>query len=220
MAAKPQENERAVEDRPLKRAICLGGGGPAAGLHIGALEYLKGERRIDFNIWALSCIGAWVGVIYNQAETGDELQAVRRFFEDVFREDKSFESFPMNTIFAPDWAGNAEAMLEFILEPRNYRSAFLPRQIMKSFLHTASAIGRLAASRRRRVRFRNNEFEEIEELQNFSEGDFNRWILNDVLAVNPAVRFWTAMIYKSEITGLARLHYPDSRLLKQIDFAN
>src|SRR5262249_13525197 len=93
-------------------------------------------------------------------------------------------------------------------------------QIMKSFLHTASAIGRLAASRRRRIRLRNNEFEEIEELQNFSEGDFNRWILNDVLAVNPAVRFWTAMIYKSEITGLARLHYPDSRLLKQIDFAN
>ena len=43
-----------------KRAICLGGGGPAVGLHVGALEGLKG-KEIDFgnarSVWALSCIG-------------------------------------------------------------------------------------------------------------------------------------------------------------------
>ena len=50
-----------------KRAIALAGGGPAAALHIGALEYLH-EQGIKFDhpddVWALSCIGAWVGIIY------------------------------------------------------------------------------------------------------------------------------------------------------------
>ena len=40
-----------------KRAICLAGGGPAAGLHIGVLQGLK-ENGIDFDnensVWALS----------------------------------------------------------------------------------------------------------------------------------------------------------------------
>src|SRR2546430_17513051 len=43
--------------RPFKRAICLAGGGPAAGLHIGVLEGLA-ANRIKFtresDIWALS----------------------------------------------------------------------------------------------------------------------------------------------------------------------
>jgi len=43
--------------RKPKRAICLAGGGPAAGLHIGVLESLK-KNGIDFDVWALSCIGA------------------------------------------------------------------------------------------------------------------------------------------------------------------
>jgi hypothetical protein len=55
---------------------------------------------------------------------------------------------------------------------------------MKSFMHTMSALRGWPL-----------------EAYKFSEGDFNRWILNDVLAVNPAVRLWTGMVYKSEITG-------------------
>ena len=50
----------------MKRAICLAGGGPAAGLHIGVLEGRK-SCGITFDnqddVWALSCIGAWVGVV-------------------------------------------------------------------------------------------------------------------------------------------------------------
>jgi predicted acylesterase/phospholipase RssA len=156
-----------------KRAICLGGGGPAAGLHIGVLESLK-QHEINFDVWALSCIGAWVGVVYNQAEQGDEIQATKKFFRDVFRDDKSFKSFPINTIFAPDWAGNAEAIWDFLLEPRNYKNALLPREIMKSFMHTISALGRMSATRRRWRRFNDREFEEIREFEEFSEGDFNR----------------------------------------------
>ena len=64
-----------------KRAICLAGGGPAAGLHIGVLQGLK-NHGVDFNnsdaVWALSCIGAWVGIVYNQA-TGDKEAATTTF---------------------------------------------------------------------------------------------------------------------------------------------
>ena len=40
--------------RPIvRRAITLGGGGPAAGLHIGVLDALAADD-IKFDIWALS----------------------------------------------------------------------------------------------------------------------------------------------------------------------
>jgi predicted acylesterase/phospholipase RssA len=206
---------------PLKkRAICLGGGGPAAGLHIGVLKGLR-DKGITFDtkddVWALSCIGAWVGIVYNQAPQGRGIEETTKFFWDVFRNDPSFKSYPTNTVFTPDWAGNAEAMWEFLLEPSNYRNAFLPREIMKSFVHTLSAIRRGSAMRRRTSRYRGEEFEDFE-FEGFSEGDFNRWTLNHVLAVNPAVRFLTALLYKSKVDGLSRLYYPDSRFLKQINF--
>jgi predicted acylesterase/phospholipase RssA len=218
---EPQAHQQGQHQRPLKRAICLAGGGPAAGLHIGVLEGLEANRikfTREHDIWALSCIGAWVGIIYNQATTDREIQETYEFFRGVFRDDKSFQSFPMNTIFAPDWAGNAEAMWDFLLEPRNYKNAFLPRDIMKSFMRTMSALRGMSATRRRTRRLNAEEFEEVEEFAKFSEGDFNRWVLNDVLAVNPAVRLLTALIYRSEITGLARLYYPDSKFLNDIKF--
>jgi predicted acylesterase/phospholipase RssA len=200
-----------------KRAICLGGGGPAVGLHIGVLKALTDEE-IEFDVWALSCIGAWVGIVYNQAEEGREISETTKFFRGVFRDNKSFKSFPTNTIFAPDWAGNFEAIIDFLLEPKNYRNAFLPKEIMKSWLYTMSAI-RQSATNRRRYRFGDREVEEFEEFREFSEGDFNRWILNHVLAVNPVVRFLTAMMYKAKVDGLSRLYYPDSRFLNSINFA-
>jgi predicted acylesterase/phospholipase RssA len=124
----------------------------------------------------------------------------------------------MNTIFAPDWASNAEAMWDFLLEPRNYKNALLPREIMKSFMHTISALGRMSATRRRWRPLNDREFEEVREFAEFSEGDFNRWTLNHVLAVNPVVRFLTAMMYKSKIDGLSRLYYPNSKFLDNIKF--
>jgi predicted acylesterase/phospholipase RssA len=213
-AAAEEHKQREGRDE-TKRAICLAGGGPAAGLHIGVLEGLR-NHGIRFNnpdsVWALSCIGAWVGVIYNQAQ-GDKLEETKRFFRDVFREDKSFESFPVNKIFSTDWFGNAEAMSDFLLEPRNYRNAILPREIMKSFFYTVSAMRRMGAARfRRRGDVWHSEFAE------FNEGDFNRWTLNHALAVNPMVRFLTAMLYKSHISGLSKLHYPESKFIKDIDF--
>jgi predicted acylesterase/phospholipase RssA len=202
---KPSESEpRPTEGvKKPKRAICLGGGGPAAGLHIGALEGLEGcgiKFDSDRSVWALSCIGAWVGIVYNQAPAGEEIKRTSQFFQDLFRGDESFKGFPVNTIFAPDWGGNAEAMLNFVLKPKNYRNAFVPREIIGSWLHTLS----LLSDRRNWGKF--------------NEGDFNRWTLNHVLAIHPLVRFLTAMAYKSEIDGMTKLHYPDSKFINSLHF--
>jgi predicted acylesterase/phospholipase RssA len=190
-------------DRPPKRAICLGGGGPAVGLHIGALDSLK-TLGVDFGnergVWALSCIGAWAGVLYNQAKKGREIEETYRFFEGVFRDDRSFASFPTNTVFAPDWSGSTEAMLDYLFDPKSYRNAFLPRHIVHSWMHTLAYVGKRRNWRK------------------FSEGDFNRWTLNHVLAINPWVRFLTGLLYKSEIDGRSRLFFEDSKFLKDIKF--
>jgi predicted acylesterase/phospholipase RssA len=211
-------------DKPppaAKRAICLAGGGPAAGLHIGALKRLK-ERGISFDnkddVWALSCIGAWVGIVYNQATKDNEIEETREFFRGVFRDDKSFRSFPMNTIFATDWAGNAEAILDFMLRPVNYRNAFLPREINRAFLQTLSALRRGSTISLHGRETGNKEYQFEFKDKPYSAGDFNRWALNDVLAVHPVVRFLTAMIYKSKVDGLSRLYYPDSSFLNGIQF--
>ena len=90
----------------VKRAITLGGGGPAAGLHIGVLEALQRVAGITFDVWALSCIGAWVGIVYNQFDENqkDRAEQTYQFFKNgVFRDDESYERFPINTVFGPDW---------------------------------------------------------------------------------------------------------------------
>ena len=51
-----------------RRAITLAGGGPEAALHIGALALFEREAKVHFDIWALSCVGAWVGIYYHQCE--------------------------------------------------------------------------------------------------------------------------------------------------------
>jgi predicted acylesterase/phospholipase RssA len=215
------KRESGTKERP-KRAICLAGGGPAAGLHIGVLKGLR-DAGITFDtkhdVWALSSIGAWVGTIYNQAEN-DRIQETTNFFRGVFREDKSFDSFPLNTVFTPDWAGNAEAMWEFLIDPKTYKTIVLPKEIIKSFVHTLSVLRRISDTRRsRRRRYYNEDFGETAEfLKTFSEGDFNRWSLNHVLAVHPIVRLLTALVYKSKITGRSRVHYTDSSFLNDINF--
>ena len=45
---------------------------------------------MKFDVWALSCIGAWVGIVYNQCDAGKEIKQTRDFFRDnVFRDDAS-----------------------------------------------------------------------------------------------------------------------------------
>jgi predicted acylesterase/phospholipase RssA len=181
----------------MKRAITLAGGGPAAGLHIGVLQRLA-EAGITFDIWALSCIGAWVGLVYNQCDRGKEVEQTYNFFRDgVFRNDESYSRFPVNTVFGADNSANHRAMIEFMLSPESYRNLFLPKEIARSIGST--------------MEFMSNPAK-------WNEGDFNRWMLNDVMAVHPMSRFLTSLMYLSDISGLSRIHWPESSFMKAIKF--
>lgn len=181
----------------MKRAITLAGGGPAAGLHIGALKKLE-EANIDFDVWALSCIGAWVGIVYNQFEKGHQADRTYEFFRNgVFRDDVSYSRFPINSVFGPDWGTIGKATTEFLLDPKSYQNIWLPEQVMKSAQTT---------------------LELLNDRSKWNEGDTNNWILNHVMAVNPFIRFWTSMMYLSNVNGLSRIYYPDSTFLKAINF--
>ena len=57
-------------------------------------------------------------------------------------------------------------------------------------------------------------------VQKLDEGDVNGWILNQALAPNPFVRYLTSMMYLSDVTGLAKINYPDSDFMKSIKFEN
>jgi predicted acylesterase/phospholipase RssA len=190
-----------METPMVKRAITLGGGGPAAGLHIGVLEALA-EDKIEFEVWALSCIGAWVGIVYHVYNTLDKNQTraklTYKFFRDgVFRDDESYEHFPINRAFAPDFGSNIRALREFVTDPDNYSDfRWQPDKIVeyvRSLLKDKPSV-------------------------NWSEGDLYRWILNEVMAPNPFIRYLTSMMYLSKVNGLSRINYPNSEFMKSIEF--
>jgi predicted acylesterase/phospholipase RssA len=182
----------------MKRAIALGGGGPAAGLHIGVLGCLE-RHGIKFDVWALSCIGAWVGVVYNQCNGNDKAEQTYAFFNNgVFRDDDSYERFPINKAFGPDWQGNAWALTKFLLDQSSYfDKLWLPSQIAESIQQTVSF---------------------LTDASKWTEGNYNQWMLNNVLAINPIVRFWVSMMFLSNVNGLSRIYYSDCEFLKTIDF--
>lgn len=179
-----------------KRAIALAGGGPAAGLHIGALAALE-EARIEFDVFALSCIGAWVGIVYNTRSPGKRAQETLKFFDThCFRGDQSYEWFPINRGFATDFQALWQAWATFAASPgRNWSSLVLPADICASFFKSIALFanpGRVTSQ------------------------ELNTWLLNDVLAVNPATRYLTSLIFKSEINGLSKIYYKDSKILEEV----
>jgi predicted acylesterase/phospholipase RssA len=183
--------------KQVKRAITLAGGGPAAGLHIGVLKRLA-QAGIEFDVWALSCIGAWVGLVYQQCDRGKEVEQTYEFFRDgVFRDDESYSRFPVNTVFGADNGANYRAAVDFLLSPDSYRNLLLPKEVTRAFGST--------------LEFMSNPAK-------WNEGDFNRWMLNDVMAVHPMSRFLTSLMYCTNVTGLSRIHWPDSSFMKAIRF--
>src|SRR5262245_66082685 len=111
-----------------KTAIALGGGGPAAGLHIGVLEALA-AAGITFDVWALSCIGAWVGIVYNQfddkVKNKDRAELTHQFFKaHVFRDDESYERFPINSVFGTDWFSNTKALMKYVSDTDSYKGVW------------------------------------------------------------------------------------------------
>src|ERR1700737_4747528 len=202
---EPIKSSKPPTNKPPKRAITLGGGGPAAGLHIGVLEALA-DKNITFDVWALSCIGAWVGIVYNQFDK-DKVEQTYQFFRDgVFRDDESYKRFPINTVFGPDWRSNIEALNNFVTEPDNYKDfRWQPYRMMDYVQESMSILFDHLPSRDK-------------PFKKWDEGDINRWILNQVMAPNPFVRYLTSMMYLSNINGLSRINYPDSEFMKGINF--
>ena len=184
----------------VKRAITLGGGGPAAGLHIGVLEALA-AHNIEFDVWALSCIGAWVGIVYNQFDNKiknqDRVERTHQFFKNgVFRDDRTYERFPINRVFGPDWKSIQTALIQYVTDPKNYLE-WNPYRMM-DLVQESMKLGSKS--------------------NNSTEGDINGWFFNQVMAPNPFVRYVTSMIYLSNLTGLSKIYYPDCQFLKEINF--
>ena len=182
----------------VKRAITLGGGGPAAGLHIGVLEALESHSDIEFEVWSLSCIGAWVGIIYNQFDGLDKAKQTHQFFKNyIFRDDESYERFPINSVFGPDWFGNTQALLSYVSNIENYKGLWQQQKIMNAF----SEILALSTNPTR-----------------WEQGNINGCILNQVMAPNPFVRNLASMMYLSDVNGLSKINYPKSEFMQRINF--
>jgi predicted acylesterase/phospholipase RssA len=183
-----------------KRAIALAGGGPAAALHIGALEYLN-EHGIKFDqpddVWALSCIGAWVGIVYNQCDKDKEPEQTRKFFKDkVYRDDLSYSRFPINAVFGPDIVSLTRAAVEFMADIENYQNLVLPGK-MVDFVRRALAFS-------------------VDPRQ-WNQGDLSKLAL-EFNASHPAMRFLTSFMYLSNLNGLSRMYYKNSTFLNSINF--
>jgi predicted acylesterase/phospholipase RssA len=156
-----------MEEPMVKRAITLGGGGPAAGLHIGVLEALHAaEITPKINVWALSCIGAWVGIVYNQwGDNENKVERTYQFFKNgVFRDDESYKRFPINTVFGRDWRSNIKALNNFVTDRDNYKD-FLwdPYRMMDFFQDSMKIMFEQLPDRDQRKKF-----------TKLDEGDFNR----------------------------------------------
>jgi len=180
-----------------RRAITLAGGGPEAGLHIGALAFFE-QEKVHFDIWALSCIGAWVGIYYQQCEEGKQAEQTREFFrEQVFRDDISYERFPVNAVFGPDLSALGRATIEFLSNPANYHDIVLPDRIMAVVKDSLALLG---------------------DTKRWNEGDFSKFWL-EFLAAHPYSRFLTSLMYLSNMSGLSKIYYENSSFLKSINFS-
>jgi predicted acylesterase/phospholipase RssA len=171
----------------IRRAIALGGGGPAVGLGLGALKRLQ-EADLTFDVWSLSCIGAWLGCIYHAAPKGTGIESAEAFFRAVGRPDEINSNFPIPTPFAPDLIGSYFKAVAYLSNPASYQDLFLPNHLYESMLR----LSKMVTDPRR-----------------WDPSYFNMAMLNDVLAVHPLSRFLVSLIYRSGVTGLARMYYPN-----------
>ncbi len=185
--------------RPKKRAIALGGGGPVAGFLIGALEVLE-QRAIHFDVWSLSCIGAWVGLHYNQCSGGSRAAQTYEFFrEHAFRDTDSYRGFPINRSFAPNVGAFASAWSRHLLDRTTWHDAM-------------GGIAEWPAAAAGWARFMSTPMW-------MREGDLHAHLLNHLLAVHPMSRLMTSLVYQSGVNGLSNIHFESSSLLESLDLA-
>ncbi|MCP4116380.1 MAG: patatin-like phospholipase family protein [Desulfobacteraceae bacterium] len=177
-----------------KRAIALSGGGPVAGIEIGALKAFE-EKNIDFDIYSCACVGSWVGCFYNSLlPEEDRIAALDRFFrEQIFLEDDVYESFPINyKVFQMNYLRDYGKLMEKILDFNTYRYLFLP--------HRMAEYG---------WNFLSNPPREMSDLY---------YCISEGLALNPFMRFMAQLQYKIEKSGIAGLISSQGFVDKFIDF--
>ena len=110
----------------MKRAITLGGGGPAAGLHIGALKAFE-EFDMDFDVWSLSCIGVWVGGQYLSYPKAEALKKTEEHFRDyIFVDDITYDKWPISGGFTPNLQSWMQAGMKFMADPKSYQNLYSP----------------------------------------------------------------------------------------------
>jgi predicted acylesterase/phospholipase RssA len=185
--------------RPTKkRALTLAGGGPAVGIGLGVLQALEEFPAIKFEVWSLSCVGAWLGCLYHVSpDRMQKLEYASKLMQGFFRDDDVYDKFPCPTVFLPDIPEMISAYLRFMIDPRSYANLIVPSAIMQGYHDIRDYYLRPSK---------------------WSYGDFCHLMLNAMLAPNPAVRFLMSMMYKSDMPGMNKLWFgPDYGLLKAFD---
>jgi predicted acylesterase/phospholipase RssA len=198
MPKKPESANDEGAFREKKRALTFAGGGPAVGLGLGVLRALEEFPGIDFDVWSLSCVGAWLGCLYHVSpDRTKKLEYVENLMKDFFRADNVYDKFPCPTVFLPDIPEMISAYLRFMIDPRSYANLIVPSEIKRGYQDLLDYY--LRPTR-------------------WSYGNFCHLMLNSMLAPNPAARFLMSMVYKSDIPGLNKLWFgPDYSLLKELN---
>jgi hypothetical protein len=161
-----------------KRALTLAGGGPTVGIGLGVLQALEDFPEITFDVWSLSCVGAWLGCLYHASpDRTKKLAYVKGLMEGFFRPDEVYDKFPCPTVFLPDFPEMISAYLRFMIDPESYTNLVVPSAIMKGYQDILDYY--LHPSK-------------------WTHGDFCHLMLNAMLAPNPGARFLMSMIYKSD----------------------
>jgi predicted acylesterase/phospholipase RssA len=181
----------------VKRAIVLGGGGPAVGLALGALRKLE-AASIDFDVITGASVGSWLATVWALAPQGGRYNAAHEFFRRVFRPAEHYDRFPVPPMFVPDWGALAKGMMSHATDPDSYRNLVVPGMVQEA----AGAMSRFAG--------------------NPSEWTYDQACniaFNHMIAPNPLVRFWTSAMYRAPITGLSRMHMDESDSVTTLDVA-
>jgi len=164
-----------------RKALALSGGGPAVGIEIGALKAFE-EKGMKFDIFSCACVGSWVGCLYNSLRPGpDRMKKVENFFfEKIFIPDDIYESFPIcYKVFRMDYFEDMKKYADKLFNPDTYQKLFLPDHIVQYFQQIL--------------------------LNPPTTSDEINYFISEGLALNPAVRWMSEMIYKVKKSGIAGL---------------
>lgn len=195
--------------RAPKRAVALGGGGPAVGISIGFLQAVEtwndemakigqDHRTIDFPVWVAGCVGGWLSCLYHLAPKPRAVE-VEKMIRGFFRETDMYDMFPVPKTFTPDIPEMMASSLKFFVDPTTYHNLIVPEQITKAY---------------------NDIMKYYLTPSKWERGDFCYMLLNSVFAPSPVSRFLMSLMYKQQVNGLNKIYFgPEYSILEQFDLS-